>query len=193
RHFPRVVLRDDRGTFISLSHFCPTAAAMLVEHPHGEDSRGLDDGLRIVEAPPALDIGGFRGIQARGAVPALLRPGLLTDLEGDAAWEEAAIATFARGDLDASQALDLIEGATRRIREWTPGTRPLVQVVTEAFEQQRLASSDTPTPREALNRRLPARVAKRYLAARLFATPVAYEAEGLLTIVEWLRNSLATL
>src|SRR5262245_2519115 len=29
RHFPRVVLTDDRGTFVSLSHFCPTAAALL--------------------------------------------------------------------------------------------------------------------------------------------------------------------
>ena len=29
RHFPRIVLHDARGTFISLSHFCPTAAGLL--------------------------------------------------------------------------------------------------------------------------------------------------------------------
>ena len=40
-----MVLHDPRGTFISLSHFCPTAAGML-----------FDDGppVAIVDAPAAL-------------------------------------------------------------------------------------------------------------------------------------------
>jgi len=29
RHFPRLAVRDARGTFISLTHYCPTAAASL--------------------------------------------------------------------------------------------------------------------------------------------------------------------
>src|SRR4051812_31188677 len=33
RVFPRIVLQDARGTFISLSHFCPTAAALLFDAP----------------------------------------------------------------------------------------------------------------------------------------------------------------
>ena len=29
--FPRRTLVDERGTFVTLSHFCPTAAAMLAD------------------------------------------------------------------------------------------------------------------------------------------------------------------
>src|SRR4030095_15063922 len=29
QHFPRVAIQDPRGIFITLSHFCPTAASML--------------------------------------------------------------------------------------------------------------------------------------------------------------------
>ncbi|MFN7985813.1 MAG: hypothetical protein U0Q11_28550, partial [Vicinamibacterales bacterium] len=45
RHFPRRSLIDDRGTFVSLSHFCPTAAQLLLEH---------DAPLAIVEQPAAF-------------------------------------------------------------------------------------------------------------------------------------------
>src|SRR4029079_4552041 len=31
RHFPRVVVIDPRGTFVTLSHLCPTAARMLID------------------------------------------------------------------------------------------------------------------------------------------------------------------
>src|SRR5262249_9017347 len=63
RMFPRSVLIDRRGTFISLSHFCPTAAALLFE-----------DGppAAIVEAPASLvDVGPLDGLDARHAWPPL--------------------------------------------------------------------------------------------------------------------------
>ena len=67
--FPRVVLHDGRGTFISLSHFCPTAAATAVR---AGDSWPL---AGIVDAPPALaDVGALDGLDARDAWPPLLRP-----------------------------------------------------------------------------------------------------------------------
>src|SRR5688572_25581781 len=47
RHFPREVLRDRRGTFISLSHFCPTAARLLL------DANG-SDALHVITAPASL-------------------------------------------------------------------------------------------------------------------------------------------
>jgi len=78
RHFPRKFLRDGRGTFISLSHFCPTAAILLVGSPP----------LRTVEAAPPLMLDDpIEGLDARDALPPLLRPGILCDLEGYAAWE----------------------------------------------------------------------------------------------------------
>ena len=45
RMFPRVVLHDARGTFVSLSHFCPTAAALLFDSTVP---------VRIVDAPARL-------------------------------------------------------------------------------------------------------------------------------------------
>ena len=69
RMFPRVVLHDARGTFVSLSHFCPTAAALLFD---------ADGDGSIVGAPPALaGIGELDGLDARGEWPPLLRAGVI--------------------------------------------------------------------------------------------------------------------
>ena len=79
RMFPRVVLHDARGTFISLSHFCPTAAQLLFDAP--------GDG-RIVDAPRALaEVGELDGLDARGEWPPLLRAGVLMDVDSYGAWE----------------------------------------------------------------------------------------------------------
>ena len=45
RHFPRAAVTDDLGTFVTLSHFCPTAASMLFRD---------DVELSIVEAPASF-------------------------------------------------------------------------------------------------------------------------------------------
>jgi Fe-S-cluster containining protein len=98
RHFPRMILRDARGIFISLSHFCPTAAAMLLDA----------DPLDVVEAgPPLLLQEPMEGMNALGALPPLVRPGVLSDLEGYAAWERACLAVFARPDVGSQEARDL--------------------------------------------------------------------------------------
>ena len=51
---------------------------------------------------------GLEGLDAREALPPLLRPGMLTDLEGYDAWERAAIALLARNDLTAGSALAML-------------------------------------------------------------------------------------
>ena len=116
RHFPREVLIDPRGTFVSLSHYCPTAAVLLT----------TPDALEIVEARPPLRIGGpIDALDASDALPPLLRPGLLSDLDGYAAWEGAGLAILARRDLTATAALDRIEAMTDRVRRgqtWSPQT-----------------------------------------------------------------------
>ena len=77
-HFPRVAVTDDRATAVTLSHFCPTAAAMLFR----------DMQLSIVEAPPSFNsVREYEGLDARGVLPPLLRPGMLMDLESHHAWE----------------------------------------------------------------------------------------------------------
>ena len=83
RIFPRLVLHDARGTFVSLSHFCPTAAAMLFDAP-GPDA--------IVDAPASLTgEGRLDGLDATDAWPPLLRTSVLMDLDAYAAWEERAV------------------------------------------------------------------------------------------------------
>ncbi len=124
RHFPRKILRDRRGTFISLSHFCPTAAAMLLAR----------DALQLVEAHPPLRLSDpIEGLDATDALPPLVRPGVLTDLEGYGAWEQACVATFARADLCYQDALDLVAAATEDIRDWRPASGTLSERVHTAF------------------------------------------------------------
>ena len=89
RHFPRKVLHDARGTLISLSHFCPTAAATLLTPARSS----------IVDARPPLRLTSpMEGLDAWDALPPLLRPGLLCDMEGYDTWERAGVAVFAQPD-----------------------------------------------------------------------------------------------
>jgi Fe-S-cluster containining protein len=215
RQFPRVVLQDARGTFITLSHFCPTAAALL------RSPRGLE----IVPAPANLALdGALEGLDARGALPPLLAPGMLTDDEGYAAWEMLALGVFARDDLTAEEAIEVVAAATRLAQSWRPGGRSLRDAVEGAFaaatperaagdldddiRRMCLAVAAVPhglTPPPVLYdfaSRWPSTSAwwrdhdgiiRRYLAARLFGNWIAYYGPGLHAIVEYLRISLSVL
>jgi hypothetical protein len=78
-------LSDSRGVFITLSHFCPTAAALLLD----------DREITIVEAPASLSLNGaVEGLDATGVLPPLLGPGMLTDADGYTAWEREAVGVF---------------------------------------------------------------------------------------------------
>lgn len=221
RHFPRVVLRDPRGTFISLSHFCPTAASLLLDSAR----------VAVVRAQAPLTVAEpVEGLDARDALPPLLRPGILTDLEGYDAWERAGLSTLGRGDVTWAQALALIDAATADVRRWRPGSESLADRVKGAF---RSAVDGAPGPdaawqeaaslHEATMDRIRAvagpglaeavapiddfeahwtrlvapafgtfdRAMKNYLAARLFGNWIAYQGQGLRSIVEWLRASAA--
>jgi Fe-S-cluster containining protein len=215
RHFPRVAMTDERGTFISLSHFCPTAAAMLFsERP-----------LRRIRAPVSLSLNGdIEGLDARGVLPPLLRAGMLTDVEGYDTWESRAIDTLARDDLSPDQALDFIEIATRDVETWRPGCETLARRVCRAFEQPKVPPNTPPAFDDAARRLTLARAAvpaglmppdddpvvtdgwppavgnghdnraiRRYLAARLFGNWIAYNGHGLRAVVEGLRVHLAVL
>lgn len=214
RHFPRTILRDDRGTHISLSHFCPTAAALLFK----------PDPLRVVEAgAPLRPSEPVEGLDAGGALPPLLRPDALTDLEGYSAWEAACLVMFARADLPHAQAIALIADATERVRIWQPGTATLKSAVECAFADAR---SDVPADPLAHERTMEIvrsvssivvhrdiqpidgfedewlcrvepsaatfeRAMKNYLAARLFGNWIAYQGRGLRSVVQWLRTCAA--
>jgi Fe-S-cluster containining protein len=217
RQFPRIVLQDARGTAISLSHYCPTAAQML----HAPEASAFD----VIEAPPSLALhGDVEGLEARDALPPLLSPALLTDLDGYDAWERRAIGLLARTDSSADDGLDALEAATRRIQVWRPGGASLRDTVEREFD---VASQGKPDEdldgivrraslaRRAVPRGLPCSppvddfragwpgvaawwrereidsTIRAYLAARLFGTWIAYYGRGLHEIVEYLRVALA--
>lgn len=79
RHFPRISVQDGRGTFVSLSHFCPTAASMLFRD---------DVPVTIVEGPAAFPSDDYDGlIVSDDDLPPLLHPRMLMDGEAYSAWE----------------------------------------------------------------------------------------------------------
>lgn len=206
RHFPRIFLQDGRGCLVTLSHFCPTAASML-----------FDDGpVSVVAAGAPLTLDEpIEGLDARDALPPLLRPGILTDIHGYAAWEEAVVRTLADGD-DPETALARIEAATELVRIWRPAAAPLTRAVADAFTGQLPAPVRTAplSPAFSIVRELTGphplmevpkdfaaewervrraggaamqRPVARYLAASAFGNWIAYRSQGLRSIVAWLR------
>jgi hypothetical protein len=206
RHFPRVVLRDTRGDLLTLSHFCPTAAAMLLdERP-----------LAIVETgPPLAPAEPVEGLDARNALPPLLRPGMLSDIEGYGAWEEAVVREFA-GAPSAARALERIAAATERVRGWIPGRQAMSDMVTESFAEARGGPFDAdlseafgvirevtgPHPLLSVEKgfveawiTLEATAGQRlrrpvanYMAACAFGNWTAYRGQGLRSVLAWLRG-----
>lgn len=179
RHFPRVVLRDPRGTFVTLSSFCPTAAAMLQE----------DMPLAIVDAPASLTLdGNLEGLDAIAVLPPLLRPGVLMDYAGYTAWEHAAIAVLDRDDLDAGEAIDAIASATERVQQWTPGAIPLADHVRTVFANTTPSRRLRPGSVEGRTA-VDARPLRMFLAAHLFGSWAAYQDGGLSGVVRAVRHA----
>jgi hypothetical protein len=203
--FPRRALIDDRGTFIALSNFCPTAAMLLCE---------TDTPFGIVGSPIAFPGGRlYEGIDARGQWPPLVRPGVLFDLESYSRWEQFIMSTLASGG-DVDVALARMAEAAETLRRWTPDRGPfeewaahaLHQPVTgndalnryhrfrtiETYNQLRqfvpdglMASGpalcDSAVP--ALDGRDNQATVCRYLASKAFGSWAAYEGYGIRTLV----------
>jgi hypothetical protein len=109
-HFPRRALIDQRGTFITLSHFCPTAATLLVDGPP----------LAVVEGPPAFPADhSHEGLDARGEWPPLLRPNALFDDESFSAWERYVVETLGSSPDDVETTLSTVARAAEGVRRWS--------------------------------------------------------------------------
>lgn len=177
RHFPRLFLRDGRGLSVTLSHYCPTAASRLLD----------DVPLEIVHSDTSLGLAGdVEAFEADGALPPLLRPDVLTDLEGFDAWERAAVAALGREDLTSGQALDVIASATEMVRTWKPGGARLAEHVGRSFASANARARPNGTREWGTFDR----PVKRYLAAKVFANRIAYEGRGLRSMVAWLGMCL---
>jgi Fe-S-cluster containining protein len=179
RTFPRVALRDPRGAFVTLSHFCPTAARLLLRPQQ----------IAIVAAPPSISLdGGVNGLDATAVLPPLLRPGMLMDWDAYAAWERQGVAVLDSGRSSARDAVSIIAAATRDACRWSPAASgSLEHAVEDAFARARAEHEPEAPPR-------PFEYARRaFLAAHLFASWAPYGGGGVRAVVEALRTALTLL
>ena len=170
--FPRQVLHDPRGTFITLSHFCPTALEMLFED---------EAPVAIVDAPAALlGDGALDGLDARDVWPPVLRPGVMMDLESFAVWERQGIELLTRSGILPRVALDALARVTAVVERWSPASgMPLEHAVRDAFGMLPPPRTSALAPHDD--------AVKRWLAARLFGSWIAYQANALGTLVRYLQ------
>jgi hypothetical protein len=125
--FPRVSLRDGRGTVVTLSHFCPTAARLLVEDVAP---------LEIVRSPAAFpDDRFYDALDARDEWPPLLRPSLLFDLDTYSRWERFVVGQLANDALSIGRRLDLIAAAADSLRAWSPESGDLTAHALAVFDR----------------------------------------------------------
>jgi hypothetical protein len=215
RHFPRLAVRDARGTFISLTHYCPTAAALLFRD---------DVPLAIVESPPAFPPGDYEGLDVDAdAWPPLLHPTMLMDLAGYSAWERHMVARCADSSMSPESVLATLERDARLLRAFVPDGRSLVAPIgglpADRVDAHAPATLD---PSLAMHAAVVAAVPddlkpepdeeglaaaylrfvaphwphwhaplNRYLAAKAFANWTAYQGRGVLSIVRGLEAALA--
>ncbi len=129
RHFPRVVVLDPRGVFLSLSYLCPTAGRLLIEpvqHPFSVVSTGA-------VIPPGIE---WEGLDARDTLPPRMTAGILWDWDGLTRWELGILQCLATTPLD--NALVRVARAARAIERWRPPHgKPLADHVDAAFECER--------------------------------------------------------
>jgi hypothetical protein len=214
RHFPRVAVHDARGTFVTLSHFCPTAASMLFRE---------DVPLRIVEGPPAFPFADYEGlVVGEEDFGPLLTPRTLMDLDGYAAWERHMVARCAAARGPESVLATLSRDAAQ-LRQWKPGALTLAEAVMNLrTDFVAAAPHESLTPSLRLRDDVVAAMPddlrpmpddsrleeayrafvfpewdafhpplNRYLAAKAFASWTAYQGRGAATLVRGLEAALA--
>jgi len=215
RTFPRLSIDDPRGTFVALSHFCPTAASLLFRD---------DVPIAIVFDPPAFPPANYDGLAVMpDDLPPLLHPHMLMDLEGYDAWEQHMVERCATIEDGPEAVLATLVRDAEILRAWRPGTITLAEAVASLppdvvhappdsaldlslvrHEEVRGAAPDDLRPAadldglasafEAWVRPEWSRFSKplcRYLAAKSFATWTAYQGKGVATIVRGLEAALA--
>jgi Fe-S-cluster containining protein len=166
QHFPRRCLIERDSVRVSLSHYCPTVARMaFAERQAGG----------MVVAPDSL-AGYLRleGLDARDALPPLLRPGMLTDLAGYRAWERAVVDMLEAG-AGPEAALARVRAMTERVLSWSPGGIALA----EAVERAAVECGITPAP-DAISAAGDARLQTLFEIARS-AVPDAFRPERMPT------------
>jgi len=141
RQFPRVALLTPVGVFVTLSHYCPTAARLLFRD---------DAPPPIVGDPPAFPEGEpWEGLDARAGWPPLLRPGVLLGWDGFQRWQQDAVALLLRDGLGPERALATLRARARRAAEWEPAADALPQWLARVASEGLVVTDDAAAPAEA--------------------------------------------
>jgi len=160
-HFPYVCLIDQRGVHVTLSHYCPTAAALLFED-HGP--------IAIVEGPSP--VAGFEipeGLDARESLPPAESPTRLMSFEAFADWERREVAQPVTVP-PAAVVADRFEHA----RFAVPAPWAWAEAPADLEDRWRtLVAPAWPAF---------APVVQRYRAAKVFASWAAYSSDGLAAV-----------
>ncbi len=204
RQFPRVCLLTPRGAFVTLSSYCPTAAALLFSDtgPPG-----------VVTSPPGFPEGAhYEGLDARSGPPPLLRPGVWLGWDGHERWERHVLDVLAR-DGRPEDALARLAAQAESARSWTVDRGPFLDFLEDVLGGP-LRTSAPPggrVLREEVREAIPPAIrppateagdvtldgfeapVRRYLAARAFGSWAAVQGSGLRTAVRALQAALAVL
>ena len=214
RTFPRLAVQDARGTFITLSHFCPTAASQLFRD---------DVPLEIVESPASFPPADYDGLTvAEGDLPPLLRPDVLMDGTGYTAWERHMVDVCAAAPSAETAVATLMRDAGV-LRTWSGGGEPLHDAVAR-LPQALVSAAPLSTLHAALGAHAEAmscvpdelrpepdehglaeayerfvrsawtefsRPLRYYVAAKAFASWTAYQGRGVASIVRGIEAALA--
>lgn len=143
RQFPRVSVIDPRGVSVTLSHYCPTAAALLADTNDGPAHRsakreGGNDRERqfiLLNSPGFPPHGEYVGLDARTALPPLMRPGMLLDWESWWKIEQLGVETLLTGGDSPEEALGLIRGAVHALLLWRPEDGHLIDAAHRVFRE----------------------------------------------------------
>ncbi len=128
QQFPRVSVLGPDHTSVTLSHYCPTAARMLVDSPAD---------LRIVRAPASLlTAGSLDGLDVRDAIPPLLRPGTLMGWPEYERWEHHLVHTLNRDELTPEQAVRALVDDAEAVRGWAADVASLGEHLEEICERR---------------------------------------------------------
>lgn len=210
QQFPRVAVVRPDSVAVSLSHFCPSAAALL-----------LDAGpVRIEEVGDAgSGRGPLEGLDMRAALPPLLAPGILFTWTGFDRWERFVVEILCDDARTLAEAVGTIVAAADALERWSIADGPfdpfvdalLARWSTDASAPPFQLSAEASAAAHALVRstvpldlRLQQRpstgapgdhaswldaheaVVRRYLAARTWASWPAHEGAGIRGYVRWL-------
>lgn len=187
QQFPRVSLLDPRGTFVTLSHYCPSAVDLLFAGDAGDEAAPIEVVVNPAAFPRDAE---YDGLDARDAFPPFLRPGVLMDWDTLAAWDRFTFDRLSRERRSVDAAIRDIRLACEHLRAWTPSEGPLARrldVVLKAAPKMGsadpIAASDE---EEAFIRPL-----CRYAAAKFFGSWCWYQGAGLRTVIRSVEAALA--